>query len=102
MGFSSVALEGCWLASDWASQLAGRCPAAVVGMPTLPTMSTRQTCGVQLGLLGPFELVDGDRPVVVPGAGERALLALLALDAGRVVPAARLVDALWGEQLPAN
>src|SRR4029079_10699442 len=36
------------------------------------------------------------------GAGERTLLALLLLDAGRVVPVERLIDSLWGEALPAD
>jgi DNA-binding SARP family transcriptional activator len=46
-------------------------------------------------LLGPFE-----GPVEVPGGKPRALLARLLLDAGRVVPAAALVEALWGEVPP--
>ena len=36
------------------------------------------------------------------GAKLRALLALLALHAGRVVPAEQLVDALWGDDPPAG
>ena len=57
---------------------------------------------MQIRVLGPVEvLVDGHaRPL--PAAGERELLALLALAAGRVVPVPALIDALWGEQLPAN
>ena len=39
--------------------------------------------------------------VVVAGAKLRALLAVLALHVGRVVPAEQLVDALWGEDPPA-
>src|SRR4051794_41975801 len=51
--------------------------------------------GMELLLLGPFEVVTdlGQRPL--PGRGERALLALLALSAGQVVPTSALVDALW-------
>ena len=57
---------------------------------------------MQIRVLGPVEvLVDGHaRPL--PAAGERELLAVLALAAGRVVPVPALIDALWGEQLPAN
>jgi predicted ATPase/DNA-binding SARP family transcriptional activator len=57
---------------------------------------------MQIRVLGPVEvLVEGHtRPL--PAAGERELLALLALAAGRVVGVPELVDALWGEQLPAN
>ena len=45
--------------------------------------------------------MDG-KPTAVSGQGERALLALLACSAGRVVTVDRLIDDLWGEQLPAN
>ncbi len=38
---------------------------------------------------------------MVTGAKLRALLAVLALHAGRVVPAEQIVDALWGEHPPA-
>ena len=57
---------------------------------------------MEIRVLGPVELaVDGKvRPL--PGGGERELLALLALSAGRVVPVPALVDALWGEALPAH
>lgn len=57
---------------------------------------------MEIRLFGSFEVVvDGDlRPV--SGQGERALLALLACAAGHVVGVERLIDALWGEDLPAN
>jgi predicted ATPase/DNA-binding SARP family transcriptional activator len=57
---------------------------------------------MQIRVLGPIEVfVDGHaRPL--PGAGERELLALLALSAGRVVPVPALIDALWEGRLPAN
>jgi predicted ATPase/DNA-binding SARP family transcriptional activator/tetratricopeptide (TPR) repeat protein len=54
-------------------------------------------------MLGPFEVRAGDGGVVdVPGARLRGLLVVLALDAGRVVPKATLVDWIWGEQPPAD
>ena len=54
-------------------------------------------------MLGPLELVADDGTVVdVPGGKPRLLLALLALEAGRVVSMERLVDGLWGEQPPAT
>jgi predicted ATPase len=43
----------------------------------------------------------GGEPVEVPGAKRRALVACLALRAGRVVPTDTLVEALWGSELPA-
>src|SRR3954452_950713 len=51
--------------------------------------------GMQLLLLGPFEVVTDLGQRLLPGRGERALLALLALSAGQVVPTSALVDALW-------
>ncbi|MVU80072.1 AfsR/SARP family transcriptional regulator [Nocardia sp. ET3-3] len=56
-----------------------------------------------VGLLGPVmvEAADGTR-AAVGGPRVRALLGLLALEAGRVVPAARLVDGVWGEDPPAG
>jgi predicted ATPase/DNA-binding SARP family transcriptional activator len=58
---------------------------------------------VEYRLLGPLEVVaDDGRPVELRGAKLRGLLAVLALDAGRVVPAERLVDALYGEDLPSR
>jgi DNA-binding SARP family transcriptional activator/class 3 adenylate cyclase/tetratricopeptide (TPR) repeat protein len=51
-------------------------------------------------LLGPLEArVDG-RPLPLGGRKQRALLAVLALGAGRTVSTERLVDELWGEDPP--
>ncbi|ACU75118.1 transcriptional regulator, winged helix family [Catenulispora acidiphila DSM 44928] len=54
-------------------------------------------------ILGPVEAVtdDGD-PISLGGPRVRALLAFLALEPGRVVPVDRLVDGLWGQDLPGN
>jgi predicted ATPase/DNA-binding SARP family transcriptional activator len=41
-------------------------------------------------------------PVPVPGLKVRALLAVLLVHEGRPVPAARLIDDLWGESLPGD
>ncbi|HEX2374435.1 MAG TPA: BTAD domain-containing putative transcriptional regulator [Actinomycetota bacterium] len=57
---------------------------------------------MELGILGPLEVRDGEALVRVPGAKERALLADLVVHAGRVVSADRLVEDLWGEQPPGN
>jgi predicted ATPase/DNA-binding SARP family transcriptional activator len=59
--------------------------------------------GVQLAMLGPLEVrADSGEELEVGGARLRALLILLALDPGRVVPATRLIDALWEDQVPAG
>jgi len=47
-----------------------------------------------LRLLGPFELQRSGNALALPGRGERALCALLALSAGRVVEVSTLVEAL--------
>src|ERR671937_971010 len=51
-------------------------------------------------LLGPVEVVDDGEPLPLGGQKQRAVLALLLLDAGRVVSTDRLIDALWSEQPP--
>jgi predicted ATPase/DNA-binding SARP family transcriptional activator len=54
---------------------------------------------MRIGLLGEFQVLDDDeRDVVVTGAKLRALLVMLALQCGRVVPADQLVDGLWGPE----
>jgi len=58
--------------------------------------------GVDLGVLGPFEVrLDGE-PRDVGGPRLRTLLAVLAAEAGRVVSVAALGRALWGEDAPAH
>ncbi|WFE26979.1 BTAD domain-containing putative transcriptional regulator [Solwaraspora sp. WMMD791] len=51
-------------------------------------------------ILGPVEVVVDGRALPVNRPQERAVLAVLALDADRVVPAGRLVAALWGDRPP--
>ncbi|WP_285593337.1 BTAD domain-containing putative transcriptional regulator [Actinomycetospora sp. NBRC 106378] len=54
-------------------------------------------------LLGPVSVADDDGRELLPaGPRLRGLLARLALDAGRPVDAATLVDALWGEDPPST
>jgi DNA-binding SARP family transcriptional activator len=52
-------------------------------------------------ILGPLEVLDADeRPVALGGQKQRAVLGLLLLERGRVVPTEVLVDRLWGEDPP--
>ena len=51
-------------------------------------------------ILGPLEVSIDDRTVPLGGQKQRALLALLLVDAGHVVSTDRLVNALWGENPP--
>jgi DNA-binding SARP family transcriptional activator len=55
---------------------------------------------LEVRLLGPFEVVVAGQRVEVPGAKRQALVACLALRAGRVVSTDKLVEALWGSKLP--
>ncbi|KAB2347511.1 BTAD domain-containing putative transcriptional regulator [Actinomadura rudentiformis] len=58
---------------------------------------------MRFGVLGPLEVwTDGGERVRVPDLKVRALLADLLVHQGRAVPADRLIDDLWGDQLPAN
>ena len=65
-----------------------------------PTWKNHQ---VQIGMLGTFEVRTDDGVVAdVPGARLRALLIALALEPGRVVPKATLIDWIWDEFPPAD
>lgn len=55
---------------------------------------------VELGVLGPLQLVVDGQEVAVRGPKRRAVLALLALAEGRLVTADDLVEALWAEEPP--
>ncbi len=57
---------------------------------------------LQVRLLGPFEVVQAGRPVPVGSAKQRAVLALLALQAGKVVSSERLCRLLWEDDEPAS
>ncbi len=52
---------------------------------------------MRFGVLGPVTAHDGDAEVPLGGPRQRAVLALLLREAGRPVPADRIVDAIWGE-----
>ena len=52
-------------------------------------------------ILGPLEVAHDGRAVPVTGTRQRELLALLLLDAGRVVSSDRLMEELWGANQPA-
>lgn len=58
--------------------------------------------GIALRLLGPFELFVAGQPVHVGSPKQRAVLALLGLQAGRVVSAEALCDLIWDDDQPAS
>ena len=51
-------------------------------------------------ILGPLEVRDGEREVRLRGGKQRALLALLLVNADRTLAVERIVDELWGEDVP--
>ena len=55
---------------------------------------------MEFSILGPLEAEDGGTRVDLGGGKQKALLGLLLLQAGRVVPMDRLIDGLWGEEVP--
>ena len=55
---------------------------------------------LQIGVLGQLTATRGDARLELGGPRQRAVLALLVLARGDVVPADRLVDALWGDATP--
>jgi DNA-binding SARP family transcriptional activator len=55
---------------------------------------------LEFRVLGPVEVRDGDRTLLVGGRKPRALLAALLLRVGEEVSAERLIDDLWGERPP--
>ena len=55
---------------------------------------------IVITVLGPVRALVGGRPCDLGSPKQRAVLALLALAAGRVVSTDHLMDELWGEQAP--
>jgi DNA-binding SARP family transcriptional activator len=51
-------------------------------------------------ILGPLEVARDGQPIALGGQKQRALLALLLLRRGDVVPTERLIEELWGENAP--
>ena len=57
---------------------------------------------MQIRFLGHLEASVDDRPVTLGGAKQRAVLAMLGLEANRIVTADHLIEGLWGEHAPAS
>jgi len=64
------------------------------------TMALSSAAGFRL--LGPLEFFDGQRWSSIGAPKQRALLAVLLINANRTVPADHLVAELWGERPPAS
>jgi DNA-binding SARP family transcriptional activator len=57
---------------------------------------------MKFGLLGPLLVCRNGDVLKLPGGKQRVLLAVLLLNAGRVVPLDELSDVLWGAEAPAS
>ncbi|NKE55759.1 hypothetical protein FXN61_02550 [Lentzea sp. PSKA42] len=57
---------------------------------------------VIIRLLGPLELTGPNGAVHLSSAGQRTLVARLALKPGETVPRSALMDALWSDEVPAT
>ena len=55
---------------------------------------------MEFRLLGPLEVVDGATSLPIAARKQRALLAVLLLNASRTVSRERIVDDLWGDTVP--
>jgi DNA-binding SARP family transcriptional activator len=53
-------------------------------------------------ILGPLQVLDGDRELMLGGPKQRALLAVLVIHANEALSTERLIDELWGERPPAS
>jgi DNA-binding SARP family transcriptional activator/predicted ATPase len=62
----------------------------------------RRGASLEFSILGPLEVRADGQAIGTGTSKEWALLALLLLNADRVVPVARLVDELWGERVPGS
>jgi DNA-binding SARP family transcriptional activator len=72
--------------------------------PLNPTVlaSARVFAGLEFLILGPLEIRAEGRALPIGATKQRAVLALLLLNANEVVSAERLVEELWGERPPAT
>ncbi|HWO63680.1 MAG TPA: BTAD domain-containing putative transcriptional regulator [Umezawaea sp.] len=57
---------------------------------------------IALGVLGGLEVRDGREAVPVGHARQRSVLAVLAVEVGRVVPTDTLINRVWGERPPSR
>jgi DNA-binding SARP family transcriptional activator/tetratricopeptide (TPR) repeat protein len=57
---------------------------------------------LRIRILGRLDACDGDVEVDLGGRRQRAVLAVLILARGEIVPAERIADCLWNDELPAN
>src|SRR5688572_10038290 len=57
---------------------------------------------MEFRVLGPLEVATAGRLLSLGGRKQRTVLALLLLHANELVPRERLIDAVWGDEPPAE
>src|SRR5262249_40621110 len=57
---------------------------------------------MEFRILGPIDVVDGERSIALGPSKQRAVLAILVLHLNEVVSRDRLIEDLWGESAPAT
>ncbi|MCS7478824.1 BTAD domain-containing putative transcriptional regulator [Umezawaea endophytica] len=62
----------------------------------------RSGTGLEFGVLGPLQVLADGRALVLGRKGMRGLLAMLVLEANRVVPIDEIVDRIWTDDPPAT
>ena len=75
-------------------------PAEVIGLVAREHDDSR--CSMYIRILGPLEASIDDQPVAIGGAKQRAVLAMLVLEANHAVTGDRLIEGLWGDDPPAS
>jgi predicted ATPase/DNA-binding SARP family transcriptional activator len=75
------------------------------GLPDVRPLATGPwaSSSLRYGILGPLAAWDrGGEPVRLPSEQQRVLLAVLVVNANKTVSADRLIEELWGDQLPTD
>ena len=57
---------------------------------------------MRFGILGPLDVTRDGQPVPITAPMQRSVLAVLLLDAGKVVPTDRMMERLWGSRPPSR
>ncbi|MFJ4832385.1 BTAD domain-containing putative transcriptional regulator [Streptomyces sp. NPDC088747] len=73
------------------------------GVPRVPEQGGRaKSAALRFAVLGPVRAWRGEEPLPAGSPQQRALLAVLLLREGRTATAGELIDALWGDEPPAQ
>jgi DNA-binding SARP family transcriptional activator/tetratricopeptide (TPR) repeat protein len=58
--------------------------------------------GMEIGVLGPFQALSNGQHLPLGGQRQRSVLAILTLEVNRAIPSERLIELLWGDNLPSR